>query len=85
MAFLRNPSNERDTMFPEYRDLITRLHSSDLGFARLYDQHSSLDQKITTMVAQTGPSADLQIEALKKQKLQLKDEIYALLKKAAGA
>ncbi len=67
-------------MFPEYRDLITRLKTTDHHFTRLFDKHNSLDEKITQMVAETGPSADLQIEALKKQKLHLKDEIYALLK-----
>jgi len=37
------------------------------------------------LVAETGPSADLEIEVLKKQKLQLKDELYALLKSKAEA
>lgn len=72
-------------MFPEYRDLITRLKTTDHHFTRLFDQHNQLDQKITAMIAQTGPSADLAIEALKKQKLQLKDELYALLKAKAEA
>lgn len=67
-------------MFPEYRDLITRLKTTDHHFTRLFDKHNNLDEKISRMVSETGPSADLQIEALKKQKLQLKDEIYALLK-----
>lgn len=67
-------------MFPEFRDLITQLKTTDGHFTRLFDKHNSLDEKITTMVAQTGPAADLEIEALKKQKLALKDEIYALLK-----
>ncbi|MGP1630381.1 MAG: YdcH family protein [Giesbergeria sp.] len=70
-------------MFPEYRDLITRLKTTDHHFTRLFDQHNRLDHKITSMVAATGPSADLEIEALKKQKLQLKDELYALLKTKA--
>lgn len=67
-------------MFPEFRDLITQLKTTDFQFTRLFDKHNSLDEKITLMVAQTGPAADLEIEALKKQKLALKDEIYAMLK-----
>ena len=67
-------------MFPEFRDLITQLKTTDFHFTRLFDKHNALDEKITLMVAQTGPAADLEIEALKKQKLALKDEIYALLK-----
>ncbi len=72
-------------MFPEYRDLITRLKTTDHQFTRLFDKHNQLDEKITQLVAASGPSADLQIEALKKQKLQLKDEIYAMLKSKAEA
>jgi uncharacterized protein YdcH (DUF465 family) len=76
---------EKETMFPEYRDLITQLKNTDHHFTRLFDKHNHLDEKIKHMVAATGPSADLEIEALKKQKLQLKDELYALLKsKATG-
>lgn len=67
-------------MFPEYRDLITQLKTTDHHFTRLFDKHNQLDQQITNMVRETGPSADLEIEAMKKQKLQLKDELYALLK-----
>ena len=72
-------------MFPEYRDLITRLKNTDHHFTRLFDKHNHLDEKITQLVAETGPSADLEIEELKKQKLQLKDELYALLKSKAEA
>ena len=70
-------------MFPEYRDLITRLKNTDHHFTRLFDKHNHLDEKIAQLVAETGPSADLEIEVLKKQKLQLKDELYALLKAKA--
>ena len=72
-------------MFPEYRELITKLKGHDVHFTRLFDKHNHLDEKIAQLVAETGPSADLEIEVLKKQKLQLKDELYALLKSKAEA
>ena len=31
-------------MFPEYRDLITRLKGHDAHFTRLFDKHNALDQ-----------------------------------------
>lgn len=70
-------------MFPEYRDLITRLKTTDMRFTRLFDQHNALDHQISNMETEAGPSAHLEIEALKKQKLQLKDELYTLLKRKA--
>ena len=33
-------------MFPEFRDLITQLKTEDAHFARLFEQHNDLDQRI---------------------------------------
>lgn len=72
-------------MFPEYRDLITRLKSSDHHFGRLFDQHNALDQKIKNMEARIESGAPDEIESLKKEKLQLKDQLYTILRKASPA
>ena len=71
-------------MFPEYRDLITRLKTSDAHFLRVFDQHNGLDQQIKRMESRIDPGTPLQIEQLKKEKLALKDALYAILKKAAS-
>jgi uncharacterized protein YdcH (DUF465 family) len=79
------PSTEKGhPMFPEYRDLITRLKHKDHHFTRLFDKHNELDQKIWNMEEGTEVATQLEIEALKREKLQLKDELYAVLKKANG-
>ncbi|WP_399686416.1 YdcH family protein, partial [Xenophilus sp.] len=54
-------------MFPEYRDLITRLKASDPHFLRLFDKHNDLDQKIKNMESFAEPSTPMQIETMKKQ------------------
>ena len=64
-------------MFPEYRDLISKLKQEDAHFARLFD-------KITGLVNNPVTSGSEEIEELKKAKLKLKDELYALLQKASG-
>lgn len=69
-------------MFPEYRDLITQLKHSDLHFTKLFDCHNEIDQKIKNIEAQTEVGTHDEIENLKKEKLHLKDEIYAILVKA---
>lgn len=38
-------------MFPEYRDLITRLKTEDAHFTRLFDKHNAIDQQIKNMEA----------------------------------
>ena len=63
-------------MFPEYRELITKLKSNDAYFDRLFEKHNELDHEIKNMLA-----THMEIEALKKEKLRIKDELYEYLKK----
>jgi uncharacterized protein YdcH (DUF465 family) len=79
-----NP-NKGQTMFPEFRDLITQLKSTDVHFASLFQQHHTLDQQVKRLVSHSDPSTPEEIEQLKKEKLHLKDEMYQILKKAAQA
>jgi uncharacterized protein YdcH (DUF465 family) len=72
-------------MFPEYRDLITQLKTTDRHFLNLFDRHNDLDQKIKNMEAHIEHATHIEIEALKKEKLVLKDELYSLLRRAATA
>ncbi|EGV35404.1 YdcH family protein [Neisseria weaveri] len=69
-------------MFPEYRELISKLKQEDAHFARLFDEHNELDDKITGLTNNPVTSGLDEIEELKKQKLHLKDQLYVLLKKA---
>lgn len=69
-------------MFPEYRDLITELKSTDNRFLHLFDKHNALDQQIKNMEAHVSPGTPDEIEVLKKKKLQLKDQLYGILQKA---
>jgi len=71
-------------MFPEYRDLISKLKQEDAHFARIFDEHNELDDKISGLENNPVTSGSEEIEELKKAKLKLKDELYALLQKAAG-
>ena len=72
-------------MFPEYRELITQLKTNDAHFVRLFDQHNVLDQRIKNLESHIESGTPEQIESLKKEKLHLKDQIYAILKKEQAA
>lgn len=73
-------------MFPEYRELITRLKTSDLHFRHLFDRHNALDQEIRNLQAHVdhAHARPETLETLKKEKLRLKDELYQLLKTRAA-
>lgn len=72
-------------MFPEFRDLISRLKTEDAHFSRLFERHNELDHQINNMESGVTPADNAAIEALKKEKLQLKDALYDVLKKASAA
>ncbi len=72
-------------MFPEYRELITQLKNSDHHFGRLFEQHNTLDQKIKNMESRVETGTHEQIEVLKKEKLLLKDQLHAILRKASAS
>ena len=70
-------------MFPEYRDLISELKTSDRYFLNLFEKHNSLDQQIKNMESRLEPGTPDEIEVLKKKKLAIKDDLYALLQKTS--
>jgi uncharacterized protein len=72
-------------MFPEYREWITQLKGHDHHFTKLFDKHNELDQTIKNMEAHIVPGTPVEIEGLKKEKLKIKDELYAVLRKAQAA
>lgn len=72
-------------MFSEYRDQITQLKTEDAHFAEIFAKHDDLDEKIKRMEAHVEPATSLEIEQLKKEKLHLKDAVYAVLLKAKRA
>jgi len=75
---------ERMFMFPEYRDLISKLKTEDARFERLFDKHNELDQQIKNMEARIVSASNEEIDTLKKEKLALKDELYQILRKASA-
>ena len=74
-------------MFPEYRDLISKIKTSDLHFRHLFDQHNALDQQIKNLEGHVDHAHARQeeIEGLKKEKLRLKDQLYLILQQAGKA
>ena len=66
-------------MFHEYRDVITELKQKDGHFHKLFEKHNELDDVIAKL--EESHADQFQIEASKKEKLKLKDEIYSAIVK----
>jgi len=65
-------------MLHEYRDVIATLKSQDAHFAKMFDKHNALDNKLEN---EGKHLPDMEVEKLKKEKLALKDAIYAQIMK----
>ena len=72
-------------MFPEYRDLITRLKGEGTNnrFLSLFEKHNDLDHQIKALESHDAGGTHLEIETLKKEKLLIKDELYGILRQEA--
>lgn len=66
-------------MFHEHRDIITELKQKDGHFVKVFEKHNDLDEKIAEMEKEHADQFD--IEAKKKEKLKLKDEVYNIIVK----
>lgn len=66
-------------MFHEYRDEISKLKKENAHFEKIFNEHNDLDQKITNATNGIEALSNMEIETLKKQKLRLKDEVYAMI------
>ena len=66
-------------MFPEYRDLTLKLRDDDPEFSLMYQQHLQLDDQIKRLSNDSIFAQSEDLESLKRQKLQLKDQMYRYL------
>jgi len=67
-------------MFHEHRDIVTTLKTENAHFKKIFDRHNEIHDKIEKAeeggVDHINPT---EIEAMKKEKLKLKDEAYAMI------
>jgi uncharacterized protein YdcH (DUF465 family) len=66
-------------MLHEYRDEIHELKIQNAHFAKIFEKHNELDQKVEDAEAGRIPMTDFELENLKKEKLLLKDEAYKMI------
>lgn len=65
--------------FPEYAETIHALKMGNLHFVHLFDEYNGLTAKIEDLEIKDSPVADVELEDMKKLRLKLKDELYAML------
>ncbi len=66
-------------MLHEYKEEIHELKLSNAHFAKVFEKHNELDQKVEDAEADRIILTDVELEILKKEKLLLKDEAYKMI------
>lgn len=66
--------------FPEFKDSIHQLKVDNNHFARLFDEYHLATSEVERLEGLGVPVDDISIEDMKKKRLKLKDELYAMLR-----
>lgn len=66
--------------FPEFRDRIHHMKMENAHFKKLFDEYHEVDKELYRMEENIEPASDVAMEDLKKHRLALKDQLYAMLK-----
>jgi uncharacterized protein YdcH (DUF465 family) len=77
--------NELTEIFKRDRELVTRLKADDAHFARLADEYHEVNRQVHRIEAETEAASDERTEALKRQRLNLLDEITAIITRERSA
>jgi uncharacterized protein YdcH (DUF465 family) len=73
-----NPNDLADD-FPGQADRIRALKTGNNHFARLYDNYVELNRTIHRIETRVEPADEDREEELKRRRVQIKDEIAAML------
>lgn len=74
--------HELHAEFPEHADAISALKQSDAHFARLHDEYHEVNRAVHRIEENIEPTDDLHASELRKQRMMLKDQLWAILSKS---
>jgi len=66
--------------FPEFAARIHELKTGDAHFSKLFDEYHDINRAVHRAETNVEPTDDLNLETMRKQRMVLKDQLYALLK-----
>ena len=68
--------------FPEYKDTIHQLKTSNTHFSKLFDEYHEVDHEIHRIEEEIETTSDEYLEERKKLRLSLKDQLFEIIKNA---
>ena len=82
---MTNKLHDLATEFPDMKSTIHTLKTKDAHFKRMYDEYEAVAKELHRFNEGAGGITDEHAEELKKKRLELKDKLFALLKKTKAA
>jgi len=67
---------------PEHRDTIHKLKMTNNHFSKLFTEYHEVDHEVHRIETGVENTSDDYLEERKKRRLQLKDELYRMIKEA---
>lgn len=67
--------------FPDHTKKMHDLKISDQHFARIFDVYHEVNRQVHRAETNVEPISDVAMNDLRRQRMTLKDEIYAILTK----
>ncbi|MCF2905460.1 YdcH family protein [Octadecabacter sp. CECT 8868] len=71
--------HELHAEFPEFADKISALKQSDAHFAKLSDAYHEVNRAVHRAETDIEPTDDAHMQQMRKERMKLKDEIFAAL------
>jgi uncharacterized protein YdcH (DUF465 family) len=68
--------------FPEYKDKIHELKLSNEHFAKLFAEYHEIEHEVRRIEEGVETTSDEYLEERKKERLNLKDQLFEMLKEA---
>ncbi|MBZ5855939.1 YdcH family protein [Flavihumibacter profundi] len=65
--------------FPEQKEKILDLKASDPAFKTLYDEYNTVNHEVERIENGLEPTSDAYLNELRLKRVELKDQLYALL------
>ena len=67
---------------PEHRDTIHNLKMNNQHFSRLFDEYHEVDHEVHRIETGIQTTSDDYLDDRKRQRLQLKDQMFQMIKSA---
>lgn len=76
---MKNTPHELHDEFPEFADKMSELKISDAHFSKLFEEYHDVNREVHRGETDVEPMSDDHMNELRRKRMVLKDELYALL------